>query len=48
MNKMEEYLNSIGCLYIAVDVFAYNENAINFYEKYGYHERMISMIKKIK
>ena len=47
MNKMEEYFKSVGCEYILVDVFAYNKNAINFYDKMGYHSRMITNIKKI-
>lgn len=47
MNKMEEYFKSVGCEYIIIDVFAYNESAINFYEKQGYHTRMIVDIKKI-
>lgn len=47
MNKMEEYFKSIGCEYVFVDVFAYNENAINFYKKNGYHGRMITDIKKL-
>lgn len=47
MNKMEEYLISKGCEYIKVDVFAYNENAINFYSKNNYHNRMHIMIKKV-
>jgi len=47
MNKMEEYLKSIGCEYVFVDVFAYNDNAINFYTKDGYHTRMKAMIKKV-
>ena len=47
MNKMEDYFKSLDCEYILVDVFAYNENAINFYYKNGYHTRMITNIKKI-
>lgn len=47
MDKMEDYFKSIGCEYIMVDVFAYNENAIKFYEKNGYHSRMYIDIKKI-
>ena len=47
MNKMEQYLKSIGCLYIAVDVFAYNEIGKKFYNKKNYHTRMETMIKKI-
>ena len=48
MNKMEEYFKSVGCEYILVDVFAYNENGIKFYDKQGYHPRMHVGIKKIK
>lgn len=48
MNKMEEYFKSVGCEYALVDVFAYNENAIKFYDKKGYHSRMHTNIKKIK
>ena len=47
MNKMEEYFKSVGCEYILVDVFAYNKNGINFYDKQGYHSRMHVQIKKI-
>ena len=48
MNKMEEYFLSVGCEYVLVDVFAYNENGINFYDKQGYHPRMHTGIKKLK
>ena len=47
MDKMENYFKSMECEYVMVDVFAYNENAINFYEKKGYHTRMYVDIKKI-
>ena len=48
INKIEEYFKSVGCEYIIVDVFAYNENAIKFYDKNGYHPRMYIDIKKLK
>ena len=48
MYKMEEYFKSVGCEYILIDVFAYNMNAISFYDKQGYHPRMHTGIKKIK
>ena len=48
ISKMEDYFKSLGCEYILVDVFAYNENAIKFYDKNGYHSRMYTNIKKIK
>ena len=47
INHMEDYFKSIGCDYILVDVFAYNEVGKNFYESNGYHSRMITEIKRI-
>ncbi len=47
IENMEQYFKSKGCEYIILDVFAYNENAINFYNKNGYHTRMLTNIKKI-
>lgn len=47
MKKIEEYFKSVGCEYVKVDVFAYNDLAINFYEKKGYHPRMYIDIKKL-
>ena len=48
VDKMEEYFKANECEYVMVDVFAYNENGINFYNKKGYQSRMHTMIKKIK
>ena len=47
MAKMEGYFKEKGCNYIFIDVFAYNENAIGFYNKEGYHNRMHTVVKKI-
>lgn len=47
MDTMEKYFKSIGCEYITIDVFAYNKNAIKFYENNGYHTRGLIDIKKI-
>ena len=47
MEKLESYFKSVGCKYVLVDVFAYNERGINFYDKNGYHSRMHTQIKKI-
>ena len=47
INKMEEYFKSVGCEYVIVDVFAYNEIGKKFYNKKDYHARMETMIKKI-
>lgn len=46
LGAMEDYLRSVGCKDILIGVFAYNEGAINFYKKNGYHTRMTEMIKK--
>ena len=47
MKTMEDYFRSINCEYVYIDVFAYNESAINFYRKQGYHTRMLVDIKKL-
>lgn len=47
INKLEEYFKLNGCEYVLVDVFAYNDNAIKFYNKKGFHSRMVVDIKKI-
>ena len=47
INKMEEYFKSVGCEYVIVDVFGYNEIGKRFYNKKNYHTRMETMIKKI-
>lgn len=48
MKKMESYFQSIDCTYLSLEVFAYNEKAIQFYKKQNYHTRMFHMIKEIK
>ena len=47
ISKMEEYFKTVGCKYVIVDVFAYNDIGKNFYNKINYHTRMETMIKKI-
>ena len=47
LNKMEEYFRKNNCEYSFIDVFAYNKSGINFYDKNGYHPRMIIDIKKL-
>ncbi len=47
IKKLEDYFKSIDCEYIIVDVFAYNDLGINFYNKEGYHSRMLTKIKKL-
>ena len=47
MQKIEGYFQSINCEYVIIDVFAYNELAINFYKNKGYHTRGLIEIKKL-
>lgn len=47
LNSIEKYFKKVGCEYVLIDVFAYNEKAINFYEKHDYHARMYTDIKKL-
>lgn len=47
LNKIEEYFRENKCEYSFIDVFAYNKSGINFYDKNGYHPRMIIDIKKL-
>lgn len=36
MKKIEEYLKSVGCVRVTIDVYGPNKNALNFYNKNGY------------
>jgi len=47
LTSMEEYLKSVGCQDVLIAVFGYNDKAINFYSKSGYHTRMFEMTKKL-
>lgn len=47
LRYMENYLKSINCEYVQIDVFAYNEHAKKFYYKNGYENRMITVFKKL-
>lgn len=47
LNAMEEYLKSAGCQDILIGVFGYNDLALEFYNKQGYHIRMVEMTKKV-
>lgn len=48
LDKITDYFKEKDCEDILIGVFAYNESAINFYEKNNYHTRMIEMTRKIK
>lgn len=47
MEKVEVYLKEKGCDYIWVEVFAPNKPPRNLYQKLGYKERDIDLIKKV-
>ena len=47
LEAMENHLKSVGCKDILIGVFAYNNDAIKFYEKNGYHFRMNDVTKTI-
>ena len=47
IDNIEKYFKDNSCEYVLVDVFAYNENAINFYNKHNFHSRMYTNIKKL-
>lgn len=46
LNYTKKYLKEQNCKKTLIGVFAYNESAISFYKKNGYHERMIEMISE--
>ena len=47
LEYMENYLKELGCKNILIEVFGYNTNALNFYEKHGYHIRLYDVCKNI-
>ncbi len=47
LKEMEKHLKNIGCKAILIEVFAYNDKAINFYQKNNYHTRNTEMIKEL-
>lgn len=47
LNKMEDYLKSVGCKRVLIEVFEYNDLAKNFYYKNGYFNRVTDVMKKI-
>lgn len=47
LNEMENYFKKIGCKAVLINVFAYNENAQKLYNKSGYSNRTIEMLKNL-
>jgi len=48
MKKIEKYIEQNGCDLIRVEVFAPNRTAHQFYNRLGYSDRAIDLIKPIK
>ena len=46
MDEMENYLKSVGCKAILLEVFGYNDNAKKFYDGRGYVTRTSDVMKK--
>ena len=44
---MENYFKENNCEFCQVDVFSYNNNGKNFYNKYHFENRMETMFKKL-
>jgi ribosomal protein S18 acetylase RimI-like enzyme len=47
MEKVEEYFRQEGCENSRVEVFEPNVGARQLYQKLGYRDRMIELIKKL-
>ena len=47
LNAMERHLKQQDCKNIIIGVFGYNDHAIEFYERNGYHTRFIDMAKNL-
>lgn len=46
-STMETYFKIMNCEFVSVNVFALNKTAISFYQRLGYKERNIEMIRKL-
>lgn len=47
VEKLEEELRSQGCIYVRVGCFAPNVDTHTFYEKSGYTDRYVEMLKQL-
>lgn len=48
LDQMEEYFKSLDCEFIAINVFAPNQDALEFYKHEGYSPRNIELYKRIE
>lgn len=47
MQQMEDYFKGVGCEFVLLQVFAPNINGKKFYDKLGYEDSLINMLKKL-
>ena len=47
LDRITKHFKENNCQAILIEVFGYNGSAIKFYERNGYHTRLIEMIKEI-
>lgn len=47
LKHLEEYFKSVGCKDVLIEVFSYNYRALSFYEREGYHNRVVDMTKTL-
>lgn len=47
IEKMEDYFRSAKCDFVRIEVFEPNVNARSFYQRLGYNDRVIDLIKKV-
>jgi len=48
MREMEKYFSEQGCAFVKVGCFAPNTSAHDFYEKCGFQDRYVVLMKKLK
>jgi len=47
IHKMEEHFKSEGCDFVRADVFVANKDTCSFYQKHGFQNRLVNMVKNI-
>lgn len=47
MSALERHFEIHRCVHVRVECFGYNQGGHAFYEKCGYHDRSVEMIKKL-
>jgi len=47
MNEIEKHFQKENCDIVRIEVFEPNKKTHGFYEKHGYQDRAIEMVKKI-